>query len=717
MSQNQVDIALVRMPYSELGQPSLALGLLKASCDKLGLTTRGLAANLWFAEEVGPIIHDLIFEVYSSTLIGEWTFAGALFPDFQPDDDAYLRKTVDILGTNNSVDWRYLHDAFPYLDYVALLREIRRRAPDFVERAADRVLALNPKIVGCTSTFQQHCASLALLRAIKQRRPDVVTMIGGANCEGEMGRTTFEQFPFLDFVASGEADGYFGPLCQTLLRGGIEAALPELPAGVWGPHHRQAQAAALRADAAHVDGAPIVRVENMDDSPIPNYDDYFRALSEAEILGEHIRPALPFQTARGCWWGEKTHCTFCGISRTAMKFRGKSGDNVMEQMIALRDRYGINTFQGTEYIFDYRYFETLLPRLKDLGAYFRFEVKANLKAEQCKAFVEAGVIEVQPGVEGLHDKTLALLRKGTTTLQNVLLLKRGLKAGLSVYWNLLHTIPGDQDEWYGETAELTPLLHHLQPPVAFAQIHYDRFSPYWRDPAQFGLTLQPAFGYEHVYPFAPETRREMAYFFETPRQRDGFLKYNVAEHPGLFSLIHAISRWQAAFRGRPRARFVAEDLGDRIRFEDTRAVAVAPTQEIDGLEARVYRMCEDGAGPANVERALVAEGVSSAAVQAAVESLIAKKLVAVLSGRLLALAVVAPVGPLLVETLDRSNLEIFPTQGKLEADRLLNQRRESIAVACTRAPQDAPLSAWLASTARGSRESRAQARQAAQTRS
>ena len=228
----------MQMPYSEIGQPSLALGLLKAGCEDLRLPNQVVPANLWFAEELGPALHDLIFEAYSTTLVGEWTFASALFPDFQPPDEAYLHKVVKIFQFDSATEWRYMHERYPYVDYMKLLREVRRRSPDFVERTAERILQLEPRIVGCSSTFQQHCASLALLRAIKQRRPDVITMIGGANCEAEMGRATFEQFPFLDFVVSGEADDFFAPMCRRLLESGIDAELPGLPSGVWGPQHR-----------------------------------------------------------------------------------------------------------------------------------------------------------------------------------------------------------------------------------------------------------------------------------------------------------------------------------------------------------------------------------------------------------------------------------------------------------------------------------------------
>lgn len=691
------DVVLVRMPYSEVGQPSLALGLLKKSCSQAGVSAREVSAHLDFAEELGPALHNLLFASYPGTLIGEWTFAGALFPERQADDEAYLRKVVEIFGLDSSIDWNYLHEAYPYLDHAALLREVRRRTPEFVRRTAERILALEPRIVGCTSTFQQHCASLALLREIKRLRPGIVTMIGGANCEGDMGRATFEQFPFLDYVASGDADGFFGGLCRSLLEG---PAVPDLPAGVWGPRHRADPSSVRRACEGLKDGAPIARLEDMDQSPVPDFDDYFAALAGTQALGKHLRPALPFQTARGCWWGEKSHCSFCGISSTAMRFRAKSGSNVMEQMIALRDRYGIDTFQGTEYIFDYRYFETLLPRLRELKALFRFEVKANLKPEQLQAFVDAGVIELQPGVESLDDELLGLLKKGTTALQNVLLLKRGRNVGLSIYWNLLHNIPGDRDECYARMAEVVPLLHHLQPPAGVAQIHYDRFSPYWRDPARHGLTLQPAFGYEQVYPFPPETLADMAYFFETPAQRQKFLRFNRVSQAGLLRLLGELRRWKLAFRSRSQPRLTAQDLGDRIAFEDTRAVAAAEAFEVAGLAARVYRAAENGVGPANLVGQLAGEGASEAEVEAAVEELLSRKVLARLSGRLVGLALAAPVRPLLAQTLERPMAELNPAYGMRLAERELDERRPNIALGCIRPRQDDSLTGWLAGKAR-----------------
>ena len=57
---------------------------------------------------IGPATFDMIFQAYSTTLIGEWTFSQALFPDFQPDDEKYLAKVVGIFKLDSRAQWRHL---------------------------------------------------------------------------------------------------------------------------------------------------------------------------------------------------------------------------------------------------------------------------------------------------------------------------------------------------------------------------------------------------------------------------------------------------------------------------------------------------------------------------------------------------------------------------------------------------------------------------------
>jgi radical SAM superfamily enzyme YgiQ (UPF0313 family) len=41
------------------------------------------------------------------------------------------------------------------------------------------------------------------------------------------------------------------------------------------------------------------------------------------------------ETARGCWWGAKHHCTFCGLNQNDMAFRAKSPQCAMDELVHL----------------------------------------------------------------------------------------------------------------------------------------------------------------------------------------------------------------------------------------------------------------------------------------------------------------------------------------------------------------------------------------------
>ena len=84
-------------------------------------------------------------------------------------------------------------------------------------------------VVGFTSTFQQNTASFALARRLKQRYPEIMTVFGGANFEGEMGlelvRTVLD---FIDAAIIGEGDEAFPRLLGVLAADGNLDEVPGL---------------------------------------------------------------------------------------------------------------------------------------------------------------------------------------------------------------------------------------------------------------------------------------------------------------------------------------------------------------------------------------------------------------------------------------------------------------------------------------------------------
>jgi ribosomal peptide maturation radical SAM protein 1 len=381
-------------------------------------------------------------------------------------------------------------------------------------------------LVGFTSTFEQNLASLALARRVKEAHPDILVAFGGANWEGEMGQELHRRFPFVDYVCSGEADWTFPALLGCLWSGGDPARVPGI---------------VLRRDGTSLatGSAPLIR--ELDDLPLPDYDDFMSSLGSSPS-GADVTPMLLLETSRGCWWGAKHHCTFCGLNGGAMTFRSKSADRVVEEIEYLRNRYGVESLSVVDNILDMRYFQTLLPMLVEqrIRMNLFYEVKANLTLAQVRQLAEAGIHHVQPGIESLSDRVLRLMRKGTTALQNIQFLKWCREFGVRPEWNVLYGFPGEDPGDYAQMLPLVEAIDFLDPPAACGPVRLDRFSPYHQDPASFGMVnVRPLETYRSLYPFGEEELKRVAYYFD--------FDYEDSRTPSTYAapLIERVARWEA----------------------------------------------------------------------------------------------------------------------------------------------------------------------------
>ena len=635
------DICLVSMPYASLNGPSIALGLLKAALEQAQIKTTVFYPNIWFAEEIGLDVYIALFEAKNEELINEWTFSKAAFPDFEANQAIY--PCLPLAGRDMCYERLNLNPQ----DLEQKFQEIRDRTPEFVDRVARSVLAENPTVVSCTSTFGQHVASLALLRRIRELAPDTIAVIGGANCEGPMGLATKRAFDWVDFVFSGEGDTSFHQLCQLLLEKGREVEVSELPEGV---------ISAANLNSFSSTSAPRASVWDMNQIPTPDYDDYFEAIANSK-LGEYIHPGLPVQTSRGCWWGQQHHCTFCGLNGASMSYRSKSPERVLAEFSHLSQKYGTKNFLVVDNILDLRYLKTVLPQLAEEEEPYKlfFETKVNLQREQMEALVAAGVRMIQPGIESMHDEVLKLMDKGTTAVLNVQFLKWARELGAFVGWNFLWGSPYEQDEWYQEMAEWLPLIFHLQPP-GFGRIQYHRFSPYHQRPQDFGVDLEPYWTYSQVYPLPQEILNDLAYYFEDKNRNS--MADELKQRPGLRKLQGVLMQWnslwnQLGFGDRDSKSKLPilgmSDDGETIKILDTRPIAVNILHLLQGLDCWIYRLCDRARSYKSLLSAVQKEyqaEVTAADIEAAVARLRENKLLLELNGKILSLAITEPVTPI-----------------------------------------------------------------------
>ena len=624
-----MDIILVCMPFAEVQRPSIALGLLRATLADTSIRSEVVYGNFGFAETIGLVSYQAMQATPTDHLLGEWCFAGSLFPDVAGQDEEYLNLVLEVRCHGFPADLEQRKD---------LMRWVRAKSAAYVDHLAEVVVERRPRIVGCSSVFQQHCASLALLKRIREMSPQTVLLMGGANCEGEMGLETLRAFSWVDCVVSGEADAMFADLCRVLLEHGRALDAVTLPYGTISQAHLRNVFPVVSPDGMQPP-RPVIR--DMDALPTPDYDHYFETL-RASTLSHLIKPGLLAESSRGCWWGEKSHCTFCGLNGTGMQYRSKSAERVLAELSELSRRYGVRSFQFVDNILDMSYFKTMLPKLASAGDRYSlfYETKANLKREQVALLADAGVRWIQPGIESLDDNVLRLIGKGNSALINLQLLKWSSEFGIHVAWNILSGIPGESDSWYAEMAKWLPAIFHLQPPSGVNRIRYDRFSPYHTRPQDFSLTLEPSRAYAYVYPLSKEALMRLAYSFEDSGKRE-HIHRGLQDQPGQQKLQEVVRQWNDIWHSsRPVLRVY--DEGQRLQIVDTRPCAHQRSWTVGALEAEVYRLCDSAHTPAALLQQLSTRRGTEVAMQEAapaIETLCHAKVLLPLNGKLLGLGV------------------------------------------------------------------------------
>lgn len=556
-----VDALLVCMPFGPVFSPSLGLSLLKASLHRAGLTSSVQYFSIRFAEMIGQHFYYGVAAQNRPPLVdlaGEWIFSDAL-AGTASDPEPYLR---DILDGDSS-------DAI-----VRQLLAARGRVDEYLEWCTSEVVAHRPRVVGFTSVFQQHVASLALARRVKEALPETFIVFGGSNCEGVMGAETVRQFPFVDAVVSGEGEAIVPELVRRVL---AHAPLDGLT-GV----RLQATVGQEFAFGAFPN-TPVIPV--LDELPHADFSDYMTQFG-ASPLNKAWEPNVLFETSRGCWWGAKHHCTFCGLNGSTMAFRSKSAARAVEELSAIARQYPGLEVEVVDNILDMGYFKTVLPELarRQLGVQLFFETKANLRKDQVRLLRDAGVTRIQPGIESLSDAVLTLMRKGVSAMQNIQLLKWCKELGVTPSWNIISGFPGEPAEDYARMAAIVPLLTHLPPPTSCSDLRLDRFSPNFTDADRLGFAdVAPLAAYGHIYAVPETARRNLACYFDY-RYRDGRDPFTYAR-----PVVRAVDTWQ---RVHGRSDLFSIDVDGRLLVWDFRPVARQVLTVLTGDDRRLYQACD-----------------------------------------------------------------------------------------------------------------------------
>lgn len=471
-------LLLVCPPFQHPQMASLATAHLATLVRQRGGRCEELYLHFELARHLGP---DRYLEVGGGKdLTGELLFAEGLHGP--PDDPEVAASLTAAFGD-------------------AAAREGLRRC--FEERVLEAADYSGFDLVGFTTSFNQLLAALFVARTIKRRHPGVQIVLGGAACVAPMGAGVLAGYPEVDFVVSGWG----------------EAPLLALSRGEYAPRRLIESPAPLDLDAL----------------PVPDYAALLAA-AVAALPGQPL--SLAFESSRGCWWGQKHQCRFCGVNGPALGYHCKSSARVVQEVRALWDRYGQNLV-ATDAILSRDHLDEVIPQLAGFaeGPRIFYELRTNVTEEQVAALGRARVV-AQPGIESLSTRLLELLGKGLRAIQNLAFLKWAAERRVAVGWNLLYAIPGELLVDYERQLALIEQIPQFAPALRINPIHLARHAPYFEEHESYGYRdVEPLPEYRGMHPhLGAAARGSVAKYFRGVSDLD----------PAAYvdRLEAALARWQ-----------------------------------------------------------------------------------------------------------------------------------------------------------------------------
>ncbi len=494
-------IKFVHMPFAIMNSPSLALTQLKTLAENQygdQVATELHYLNLEFARYMGTALYQYVALAVEGLVsgIGEWFFRQSAFPDLPDNTQEYFDRYYPVPNQSTQV-----------LKY-ALLKK-RKTVDAFLDELIDRYELDQADVVAFTSRLSQNMAVFAISRKLKQRNPNLITIMGGPNCDSPMGQEIARSIPQMDFVVSGPGLKAFSDFIGCTLKGDIAGrqringvfCKANLDRVVQAPLNEPIPEDALR---------PFGDLMDINTPLEPRFEPFLQTFGQY-FPNKEINPVLTFETSRGCWWGGKTQCTVCGLPDARVHYNVKCPENALEQFKKLfeypKPLY-LTCVDNTMPKTMVREVFSQMEAPEDVVIYY--SAKPSFSESDIQILAKAGVRVIQVEIEALDSGILKMMNTGSSLFQNLICLKSSLMYGVYPVWNFLVGIPGEDEAMYRGYVETIPYLMHLPPPTGVQTVMFERHSHYFRNAEKYDLDLRPDDMYKLVYPFDDATLRNLA---------------------------------------------------------------------------------------------------------------------------------------------------------------------------------------------------------------
>jgi radical SAM superfamily enzyme YgiQ (UPF0313 family) len=411
-------VLLVKPPFFTPWAPPLGIAILKTYLEKEGYSVRCFDYNtdsfLWGTHHKYFAALQSLEEVTMNDGYSKlwWIFNAHMLAYANRADDAACAMVLEKIAPLYNVRLnKSIRESL-----LGIVRAYFKRLEELTDR-----LDLSDVSVAGTSTYTTSLSSsLFILRRIKERKPDVMAVMGGGIFADDLAigsdnlETLLKEYDFIDHVILGEGEVLF----HKLLEGELTSRMLSIE---------------------NIKGATL----NMKDVPVPDFSD---------LASEHYYH-LTIEGARSCPF----QCSFCSETIQWGEYRKKPMELFADQLIEMAKKYNNNEFFLGDSLMNPYIFQLsneLTRRKANIlyDGYLRAD-KPVMSREKVKLWARSGCYRARLGIESASSRVLEAMDKMTTPKVISEALKSLANAGIrtTTYW--IVGFPGETEEDFQETVE------------------------------------------------------------------------------------------------------------------------------------------------------------------------------------------------------------------------------------------------------------------------
>ncbi|WP_010605697.1 RiPP maturation radical SAM C-methyltransferase [Pseudoalteromonas maricaloris] len=462
------NVALICMPWQSVAFASVGLSVVKSELTSRGFKSEVLYSNFLLYNELGEELYN---KISLSKHVGDLLFCPFLYGLTPQENPHWFQRAQEYCFEECEIS----ASLFLHLSTKVVCK--------FLKNLESLILDNKFNFVGLGFTYTQTIANFALVKMLKLKSEKIVTIGGGRAVTEEFSTLAKLHYKF-DFMVIGESGGRFGEIIEQALKNEVSLNSSKV---------------LQKSEFIKPDYSEYYSVKNKYSLP---FDDWYS-----------------IEFSKGCWWGERNMCSFCGLNGESAKYIEKAYDDVVNEIVWAHKNYKVSNFSLSDNILTKN--ESLFVRLMEVrekipSLKFFAQVKSNLSENEIKLLSNAGVHIVQPGIESFNTGILKKMNKGNTATQQITTLKNLKKSNIESIYGILWGTVGETVEELKSQLEIIPLLHHISPPSYFSKITFDRYSPYFNNPLKYGLhDLKPSNVVELIYENSPHKPDALCWEYES----------------------------------------------------------------------------------------------------------------------------------------------------------------------------------------------------------